>query len=390
MKIAYLDCFSGISGDMMVGALLDAGFSIQDLRRELSRLDLSGYQISAKKEARNNIFGTKFSVSYDPEKQGSRYIGDIKDILINSKLSQPVISKCISVFEKIARAEGEIHNISPERVHFHEIGAIDSILDIVATVAGIHKLGIEKLYSSMIPLGRGIVESAHGLIPVPAPATVKLLEGIPVDYSGQEAEMVTPTGAALVSSLCSFFGPMPPMIIERSGYGVGTRHLSGRPNLLRIIIGDESEAYLSDTVVCLEANLDDLSPEVMGYLMDILFSEGALDVCFAHIQMKKNRPGVQIQVICRPEHREKLINIIFRESTTLGIRHTFAERALLKREKIEVQSPWGKMYVKKTLQQDGSTLTSPEYEECRRIARKKRIPLRDVYSWVASLQERLE
>lgn len=385
MKIAYLDCFSGISGDMFVGSLLDAGLPFEKLETILSGLKISGYKISAKKEGRNNIFGTRFLVSLQEEDQKVRHLDDIKEILKDSDLPLPVIEGSILVFEKLAIIEGEIHHILPNEVHFHEVGALDSIVDIVATVAGINLLGIEKLFASRIPVGTGMIASAHGKIPVPSPATIALLRGIPIYHSGQDVEMVTPTGAILITSLCSSFGPMPQMIVDSIGYGVGSRKLVDRPNLLRILIGSDIDKERSETVVVLESNLDDMNPELLGYLMDSLFDAGAKDVSFSPIQMKKNRPGTQLQVIGQPEDRERLTAIIFRESTTLGIRYSFSQRAVLKREGLVVDSPWGKMSLKKVINQDGRTVLMPEYEECRRIAQENHLALRDVYAWASGL-----
>lgn len=385
MKIAYIDCFSGISGDMFVGSLLDAGLPFEKLETILSGLKISGYKISAKKEGRNNIFGTRFLVSLQEEDQKVRHLDDIKEILKDSDLPLPVIEGSIQVFEKLAIIEGEIHHISPNEVHFHEVGALDSIVDIVATVAGINLLGIEKLFASRIPVGTGMIASAHGKIPVPSPATIALLRDIPIYHSGQDVEMVTPTGAILITSLCSSFGPMPQMIVDSIGYGVGSRTLVDRPNLLRILIGSDIDKERSETVVVLESNLDDMNPELLGYLMDSLFDAGAKDVSFSPIQMKKNRPGTQLQVIGQPEDRERLTAIIFRESTTLGIRYSFSQRAVLKREGLVVDSPWGKMSLKKVINQDGRTVLMPEYEECRRIAQENHLALRDVYAWASGL-----
>jgi len=385
MKIAYLDCFSGVSGDMFVGSLLDAGLPLERLEKIISGLNLNGYRISAKKEERNSIFGTKFSVLLQQEDQKARHLKEIKEILKRSDLPLSVIEKCILIFENLASTEGEIHHVSPDEVHFHELGAVDSIIDIVAAIAGIHLLGIEKLFVSRIPVGTGIMTGAHGKIPVPSPATIALLKDIPVYYSGQDVEMVTPTGAALVTSLCSSFGPMPPMTIDRVGYGVGSRTLADRPNLLRILIGNDIDKQRSETVVVLESNLDDMSPELLGYLMDSLFDAGAKDVSFSHIQMKKNRPGIQLQVVGQPEDKERLTGVIFRESTTLGVRISYSQRAVLQRGELMVDSPWGKMRIKKVINQDGGTVLLPEYEECRRIAKENDLALRDVYAWAAAL-----
>jgi len=385
MKIAYLDCFSGVSGDMLVGSLVDAGLPFEELKRIIYGLNLDGYTISAKKEGRNNIFGTKFYVSLKEKHQKARYLKDIKEIITNSDIPLTVVEKCVSIFEKLAITESEIHHISPDEIHFHEVGAVDSIIDIVASVAGIYLLGIEKLFVSRMPVGKGIITSAHGKIPLPSPATIALLEGVPIYDSGQEVEMITPTGAALITSLCSSFGPMPSMIVERVGYGVGSRTLADRPNLLRILIGNDIDKRESETVVVLESNLDDMSPELLGYLMDRLFDAGAKDVSFSHIQMKKNRPGIQLQVVGQPEDKDKLSNIIFKESTTLGIRFNYSQRSILTRGELMVESPWGKMRVKKVINQGGKTAILPEYEECRRVAKANNLALRDIYAWVAAL-----
>ncbi len=385
MKIAYLDCFSGVSGDMLVGSLLDAGLPFEELERIISGLNLNGYKISAKKEGRNNIFGTRFYVSLKEKDQKARYLKDIKEIIKSGDIPLAVVEKCISVFEKLANTEGEIHHVSPDQLHFHELGAVDSIIDIVASVVGIYLLGIEKLFVSRMPVGKGIITSAHGKIPLPSPATIALLKGVPIYDSGQEVEMVTPTGAALITSLCSSFGPMPSMIVDRVGYGAGSRTLADRPNFLRILIGNDIDKQRSETVVVLESNLDDMSPELLGYLMDRLFDAGAKDVAFSHIQMKKNRPGIQLQVIGQPEDKDRLSNIIFRESTTLGIRFHYSQRSVLTRGELMVESPWGKMRVKKVINQGGETALLPEYEECSRIAKTNNLALRDVYAWAAAL-----
>lgn len=391
MNIAYLDCFSGVSGDMFVGSLIDAGLDINELEQTLSGLNLDGYKIEAKKEKRNSIFGTKFSVLQHDIKQTIRNLKDIKKLLNESDLLSIVIDKSIAVFDKLANAEAKIHNVSSEDIHFHEVGAIDSIVDIVSSVAGVYILGIEKLICSKIPLGTGITSCAHGEIPIPSPATVEILKGIPVYQTDQEWEMVTPTGAALVSSLCCSYGNIPLMNIAYTGYGVGSRILSDRPNLLRIIIGEEiDERILTDTVLVLESNLDDMNPELLGYLMDSLFDSGALDVNFTHIQMKKNRPGVRLQVIASPDKESRLVDTIFKESTTLGIRIAHNKRVVLKREEIAVDSPWGRVKVKKVIKNGKTVKILPEYEECRKIAKENELPLRDVYAWAGGLSKNLK
>jgi uncharacterized protein (TIGR00299 family) protein len=384
MRIAYLDCFSGVSGDMFVGSLLDAGLPVGSIEEIIIALKLDGFTISGSKEERNNIFGTKFSVAIEHEHQPSRHLKDIKGILRRSGLPLQIVEKCIAVFERLAAVEAEIHQRNPDEVHFHEVGAVDSIIDVVASVAGMHLLGIEKLFVSRIPVGRGMIESAHGTIPVPSPATVALLKGVPIYESGQNVEMVTPTGAALLTSLAASFGTMPPMSIERVGYGVGTRTLSDRPNLLRIMIGSDAERGRLDTVVLLESNLDDMSPELLGYLMDCLFEAGALDVSFSPIHMKKNRPGIRLQVIGRPQDKDKLVGVMFRESTSLGIRISYSQREVVERSEVSVKSPWGKMKLTQVTAREMGSALVPEYEECKRIAKQHNLPLRDVYAWAAT------
>jgi hypothetical protein len=381
MKVAYLDCFSGISGDMLVGALIDAGLPFELLKKTLRSLPMKGYELEVRREGRNHLHGTRFLVHPDSSEQVHRGIFEIRQIIREGDLSEQVKTRSIEIFESIARVEGNIHDCPPEDIHFHEIGAVDSIIDIVGSVFGMEVLGIGQLYASDLPLGTGFVNTQHGRIPVPAPATLALLEGIPVRGSESPHEMVTPTGAALVKGLVHAFGSLPPMVIEKTGYGVGSRTLPDRPNLLRIVIG-RGTAEDTETVAVLEANLDDINPEWLGFLMDRLFRGGALDVVFLPVQMKKNRPGTAIQVIGRPEHKDSLMEILFSESTTLGVRYRFSERKTLKRSFSEIDSPWGKLKVKSVVRADGSLMFLPEYEACRTIAEEQSIPLKEIYYWV--------
>jgi uncharacterized protein (TIGR00299 family) protein len=387
MKIAYLDCFSGISGDMFIGALLDAGLSFQNLDEKIRGLPFDSFHMEVKREARSQIFGTRFMVKTEGQEQTPRNLDVIRDIIRKGNLSRWVRDRSISIFEELARVEGKIHNKLPGDVHFHEVGAVDSIIDIVGTVYGLEQLGVTSLFVSPLPLGSGFVQTAHGRIPIPAPATTALLKDVPVFDSGTHHEMVTPTGAALVKGLATSFGPMPPMVIEKIGYGVGKRDLSDRPNLARILIGDPQTEGQVDTVVILEANVDDTSPEWLGFLMDRLFDAGALDVIFYPVQMKKNRPGIQIQVMGRPNQKDKLIEIVFRESSTLGIRFRYTQRVVLQRSLVDVESPWGKIQVKKVFEKDGSPFFLPEYEACREVAMKTSRPLREIYYWVMGLNK---
>ncbi len=388
MKIAYLDCFSGISGDMFIGALLDAGLSFEDLDQKIQDLPFDSFHLEMKQEARSQIFGTRFVVKTEGQEQVPRNLEVIRNIIRKGSLSSGVKDKSVRIFEELAGVEGKIHNKPPEEVHFHEVGAVDSIIDIVGTVYGLERLGITSLFVSSLPLGSGFVETAHGRIPIPAPATTALLEGVPVYDSGTHHEMVTPTGAALVKGLATSFGPMPPMVVENIGYGVGKRDLSDRPNLVRILIGHMQTEGQVDTVIILEANIDDTSPEWLGFLMDRLFDAGALDVVFCPVQMKKNRPGIQIQVMGRPDQKDTLMEILFRESSTLGIRFRYTQRMVLQRSVAEVESPWGKIKVKKVLERDGSPFFLPEYEACREVALKTNRPLREIFYWVIGLNKR--
>ncbi|UCF83961.1 MAG: nickel pincer cofactor biosynthesis protein LarC [Desulfobacteraceae bacterium] len=389
MKTAYLDCFSGISGDMFIGALLDAGLSFEELDKRLRTLPMDGFHLEIKREPRNQIFGTRFTVKVEEKERTHTNLRAIRKIIQQSSLSSVVKDKSIKIFELLAGVEGKIHNKPQEEIHFHEVGAVDSIVDIVGTVYGLEALGIISLFVSPLPLGSGFVKTAHGRIPIPAPATIALLDGIPVYDSGTQHEMVTPTGAALVKVLARSFGPMPPMVIEKTGYGAGKRDLPDRPNLLRILIGDSQTQERADTVVMLETNIDDMSPECMGYLMDRLFDAGALDVVFCPVQMKKNRPGVQIQVMGRPGQRDELMEILFSESSTLGIRFRYSQRKVLQRTVEEVESPWGKIKVKKVQERDGPSFFLPEYEACREAAVKNNRPLREILSWVMGLNKKM-
>jgi uncharacterized protein (TIGR00299 family) protein len=384
VRIAYLDCFSGISGDMMIGALIDAGLPIEELKRVLQGLPLEGYSLEATREERNHLFGTRFKVNVSRNPHPHRRFSDIKDLIRAGNLSPSVRDKSIAIFESIALEEGKIHGCPAEDVHFHEVGAVDSIVDIVGSVLGMDYLGIATVCASSLPLGSGFVDTSHGRIPLPAPATVALLKGIPVHDSGLKEELVTPTGAALVKGLAHSFASLPAMVIEKVGYGVGSRNLADRPNLLRILIGQEQGGVNEETVVILESNLDDTNPEWLGFLMERLFEAGALDVVFVPVHMKKNRPAVLVHVTGKPQHRDQLIGILFSESTTLGVRFHTTQRRVLERSSAEIDSPWGTMKVKKVFRPDGSFQLLPEFEECRRIAKEKGIPLRDIYGWVTA------
>ena len=387
MNIAYLDCFSGASGDMLLGALLDVGLPLDDLRDVLASLPVRGIQLDAERTARQHITGTLLNIGSHETQPPLRTLPVIRRILAEGGLSDPVRERSLAVFEDLARVEGRIHDVPPEEIHFHEVGAVDSIVDVVGTVFGLERLRIGTLVVSPLPLGSGFVDSAHGRLPLPAPATVALLDGIPVYPAGIPFEMVTPTGAALLKNLATAWGAMPPMIIRSVGYGAGTRRLPDRPNLLRILMGQSVAAAQTETVVMLETNLDDVHPEWLGYLMERLTDAGALDVLFCPVQMKKNRPGVQVQVIGPPHRQEALLEVLLQETTALGVRFQTLLRRVLQREADEVDSPWGKLTVKKIVGIDGAATLAPEYEACREAALRHGRPLREIYAWVAALNQ---
>jgi hypothetical protein len=385
MKIAYLDCFSGVSGDMLLGALLHAGVPENLLKRDLKRLNLGRYKFAVTSAQKMHLTGRQVTIRTTRHHHAHRTFSDIRRLIRESTLSPGVKDLSIAVFHKLAAAEADIHRTTPARVHFHEVGAVDSIIDIVGTAIAIEHLGLDRIYASPLPLAAGLIESQHGVIPLPAPASLALLRGVPVYGTALSAELVTPTGAALITTLTGSFGPMPPMKIERIGYGVGSRDLPDRPNLLRLILGKREADGHADQVLIMEANIDNMNPEFYDYLMKRLFSGGALDVACAPLQMKKNRPGIMLTVICHPEHKDGLAAIMFQESTTSGIRYYQAERIKLPRQVKKIRTPYGRLEVKILTCPDGSKTAAPEYEQCKLIAQKHRIPLKQVYLEMASL-----
>jgi len=381
-KIAYFDCFSGCSGDMVLGALVDAGLSLKMLENGLGSLAVQGYKLSAKKVRRSTVTATKLTVIMnETEAQPARSLEDILKLIGASKLPKKVKNTASAIFQRLGEAESRIHGVPLGKVHFHEIGAVDSIIDIVGVAFGLDVLKIERFSSSPLPLGSGTISTAHGILPVPAPATLRLIAvaNAPiVDFPKQpQAELVTPTGAAIVTTLASF--DRPGMTIEKVGYGAGTKDFEAWPNVMRIWIGEEIEPAGSEDLVLLETNIDDMNPEIYGYLMERLFTVQALDVWFTPIQMKKNRPAVMLSVLA-PRHAEfDLTQTIMRETSTLGIRVSPAFRHIAEREIVEFDSALGhtKAKVKRFM---GDILSiHPEYEECRRIALKRNVSLQEVY-----------
>ena len=382
MKLAYFDCFSGISGDMVLGALVDLGLPQKVLLEELQKLSLNGYKILISRQERMSINGTRVEVLVEHHEHSHRSFFQIRSIIQESGLSDEDKALSIRIFERLARAEAKIHNKEIDDVHFHEVGAVDSIVDIVGSAIGINRLGVDRVIASELPLGRGFVKCHHGILPVPAPATLELLKGIPVRDSGIQSELVTPTGAAILSTVATDFTAFSSMKIKGIGYGVGKKESSERPNLLRILVGErDSSANRTDIVI--EANIDDMNPQICDYMLDRLFEEGALDVTFSPLQMKKNRPAILLRVICDPLHLRTMIDCIVRESTTIGLRYYEVQRYCLMRRIRRIKSPWGMVRVKVSADDSGKTINAfPEYDDCKRIAKKSGVPLKEVYQKV--------
>ncbi len=384
MKIAYFDCFSGISGDMTLGAMIDAGLEIEELRRELSKLGLSGYEIEARKVTRRGISATLVEVQV-VEKGVERRLSDIEAILEASALDDEIKQVSKQAFARLAAAEARVHRTTVEHIHFHEVGGLDAIIDIVGAFVGLKCLGVRKVYASHLPLGRGTVECAHGTLPLPAPATLELLKAVPVYGRDVEAELVTPTGATIITSLAADFGPPPLMRTESVGYGAGQRDLP-TANVLRLLLGSTEEAesdYQQERAVMIEANIDDMNPEFYEHVMGRLFALGAMDVFLTPIYMKKNRPAVMLSVLLEEQELlNEALALIFEETTTLGIRLYQVERRKLIREQVMVETAYGQVAVK-VGRAGGQVLNvSPEYEDCRRVAARQGLPLKMVYDQV--------
>lgn len=377
MKIAYFDCFSGVSGDMFTGALLDAGLNFRALKDELEKLRLPGYSVSKEKALRGGISGTKFNVNVKDEKT-SRNPDDILDIIKESGISEDIKEKSSAIFLSLARAEGKLHGVPPEKVHFHEIGAADSIIDVVSALSGLKLLEIEKVFSSAVNTGSGFVESSHGKLPVPSPAAVELLKGVPVYSSGISAELTTPTGAALIKASASGFGEMPAMKVIRTGYGAGAKELSD-PNLLRVVIGESGAEHKDESVILVETNIDNMNPEFYEHVFRLLSLEGALDVSLTPLFMKKQRPGVKLSVICVEKDLERISGVIFRETTSIGLRYGRLRRKTLERETREIITEYGPIRVKFAFSGGKAVNFSPEYDDCVLLAEKHGAPLKEVY-----------
>lgn len=385
MKTAYFDCFAGISGDMTIGSLIDAGLDFSFIEKTASGLSLTGYELAAEKILKNGISGTSFKVHINKD-QPHRRLSDITDIIISSRLNEKVKKDALSIFNRIGKAEAHIHAKTIQEIHFHEIGAVDSIIDICCAAAAIHEMKIQKIISSPLNTGKGFVQTAHGQLPVPAPATAEILKGKPLYSTDTQAELTTPTGAAIIAHYATSYTSLPVMKINSIGYGAGSRDLE-IPNLLRVYIGETAahENVLSDEVTEIETSIDDMNPEFYSYLFNVLLDDGALDVTVIPVIMKKNRPAHMLKVIAPPENSESVINRIFTETTTSGIRIRNTTRRILARRIIPVETPFGVINVK-IHEMNGKVVTvSPEYEECRIMAIENDIPLKSVYS--AALRE---
>ena len=412
MRIGYLDCFSGISGDMFLGALINAGVSPKLLKDTVKALDI-GARLEISKVERGGISATKVDVHANGEKdlprevfweqqendhahehshghdhshehrhEHGRTLRNIRKIIEKAAIGSNAKRTAIKIFEALGQAEAEIHNVSIDQVHFHEVGAVDAMVDIVCAAVGAESLGVEGWVCSPLNVGGGTVKCAHGTLPVPAPATLKLLQNAPVYSSGPQVELVTPTGAAIVKTLSTRFAPFPAMKIEKAGYGAGTRDFPEHPNLLRITIGEVEPTDRANTpndrITVLEVNLDDLSPQVLAYAMERLLAEGALDVFSVPVQMKKGRPGALLTVLTKMEDADRLTKTIFAETTTLGVRRREEQRQTLSRRWETVDTTWGPVRIKIANMNGSISNYAPEYEDCRTLAEAQQVPLRTI------------
>jgi pyridinium-3,5-bisthiocarboxylic acid mononucleotide nickel chelatase len=425
MKTLYLDCFAGISGDMTIGALLDLGLDLDFLKTELAKLGVEGYELSLTRVDRSGINAAKFDVnvaktvslhaththehhhhehsheyhhhhhshehSHDEPAQTDslrnhehhhdhRSLSTIKHLIAASSLNDQVKQNATAIFQRIGEAEAKIHGVEIESVHFHEVGAIDSIVDIVGACIGFAALGIEQIIASPLHVGFGTFTCAHGTYPIPGPAATEILRGVPVYAKDIEGELVTPTGAAIVATLAQSYSNLPTMRIEKVGYGAGTRTYEKFPNVLRAVLGELAvEDSTPDIITVIEANLDDLSPQVFGHLMERAFAAGAMDLFYTPVQMKKNRPGVLLTLLCATSDREQMMDLIFRETTTLGVRHRDEKRVILRREFVTVETEFGLITIKVGYNHEGQVMNAaPEFEECHAAAMQHQVAVREV------------
>ncbi len=380
MKTVHFDCFSGVSGDMVLGGLLDAGAPVDGLLEMLHKMPVSGFSVRVRKEKRGAIEGTRVLFRFSG--QPRRAFRELEAIIQGSELASGVTAASLKILRTLGEAEARVHGVPVEEVHFHEIGALDTLLDVVGTAAALHLLEVSRVTASAIPLGSGWVKTEHGTLPIPAPATAVLMEGIPVFQGTERREVTTPTGAAIVRALCEAFGPIPSMILERVGYGIGSHPQEDPPNLLRVFLGRASEVLIQRRLLVLETQIDDMNPEFYDHLLSRLFAEGALDATFTPVHMKKNRPGILVSVLAEPASGRRLMEVLFLESSTLGVRAFEVERYELPRVEVFVTTPYGKCRVKEVVLPDGSRRRVPEYEDCRQAAERHKVPLREVYEAV--------
>jgi hypothetical protein len=388
LRTLYFDCFAGVSGDMTLGALVAAGADARALKERLALLDVPGYEVEFETVDRSGISATRAVVRLTREEKHHRHLSDIEKIIGGSRLDDSVKARALKIFGRLAQAEARVHNTPVERIHFHEVGAVDAIVDVVGACIGFELLGAGRFVSSALHVGSGTVEMAHGRFPVPPPAVAELLRGAPVYSTDITGELVTPTGAAIVSTVCESFGPMPRMRVEATGYGAGTREYKNFPNVLRVLVG-EAEASAAagmpaevggadEELLMVETNVDDVSPQVLGHLLELALARGALDCYFTPVQMKKNRPGVLVSILCRPGEREALTGLLFEETPTLGVRTHAVSRRALERESVTVETEFGTIAVKVARRAGRVLGATPEFEECRAAALAHGVPLRDV------------
>lgn len=387
MKIAYFDCFSGASGDMILGALLDAGLPLDELRRQLAALELPHFDVTVEKVTKRGIGGSQARVVTAESAPPHRRLSDIRQIIEKSRLDPKVKKDGIDIFTRLAEAEANVHRVAPQEIHFHEVGAMDAIIDVVGAVIGIHALGIDKIHCSPLNLGTGTVRCAHGLLPVPAPATALLVRGKPVYATPIEGELLTPTGAAILTTLTESFGPMPAMTLESIGCGAGSADRA-LANMLRLFIGaapEASDGYESDQTAVIETTIDDMNPQIFDHLMDEAFRMGALDIFLTPVQMKKNRSGTLVTVLCEPGMLHSLADLIFRQTTTIGLRWRIENRLKTARAILTVETPYGRVDCKAAFSGKELINLTPEYDACKRIAVQKRIPLKQIMETVRAV-----
>lgn len=394
MRTLYFNCFAGISGDMTLGALVAAGADARALKEGLALLDLDGYEIEFETVDRSGISATRAVVGVTKDEKPHRHLRDVLAIIENSRLGESIKRRASEIFRRLAEAEARVHNVAVERVHFHEVGAVDAIVDVVGACIGFELLRVERFAASSLHVGSGTVEMEHGRFPVPPPAVVELLRGAPVYSTEIKGELVTPTGAAIVATLCESFGPLPHIRVESSGYGAGTREYEKFPNVLHVIVGETDGASASasedEELAVVETNVDDVSPQVLGHLMEQALAAGALDCYFTNVLMKKGRPGVLVSILCLPRDREALTRLLFEETPTLGVRSYEVLRRALERESVTVETEFGRIAVKVGRMSGRVLSATPEYEECREAALRAGVALRVVQDAARAAYGRVE